>query len=492
VTRAALFAAAAVLFAIAATANSGGYRYGVSDQAFYATAVVKDLHPSFFPRDSGLIATQAKLMWADEMVAGLVRVTGLDLPALSLVLYALTLLLLFGGAVWFARAMGYSWWAVAALLLLLTFRHRIAKTGANSLEGYMHPRMLAFGLGVFALVATLRRRAGWTAVWLIAAACWHPTTAFWFAIVASTAFVTARVQWRRSMWIAGGLAVVAAVWLVSVGPLAGRLVRMDAAWVAVLAEKDYLFPHEWPTYAWIANLSYPLVIVTTFRYRDRLRIAAESERSLLTGLLALVAVFLAVLPLTVVRVALAVQSQTTRVFWLLDFIVAGYVAWWLMDAASPTRLRRIAVFSLLAALSIARGAYLIAGPESDRRLVALGLPSTPWADAMAWLRAQPPATYVLADPGHAWKYGVSVRLAAEKDTVLEAGKDTALALYDRDVAMEVARRQVALRDFDQLTAGDVRRLHAQYAFDAMVAERSRTFDLPMLYSNAQFVIYGLR
>jgi hypothetical protein len=76
--------------------------------------------------------------------------------------------------------------------------------------------------------------------------------------------------------------------------------------------------------------------------------------------------------------------------------------------------------------------------------------------------------------------------------LLEAGKDTALALYDRDVAMEVAGRQNALRDFDRLTTDDVRRLQAQFELDAIVVERSRTLDLPMLYSNAQFVIYRLR
>jgi len=492
VTRAALLWAAAVVFAIAATANSGGYRYGVSDQAFYATAVVKDLHPSLFPRDTRLIDTQAALMWADEIVAALSRATGLDLPALSFWLYVVTLLTLFAAAVRFARTLGYSWWAVAALLVLLTLRHRIAKTGANSLEGYMHPRELSFGLGVLAMAMALRLRAFWAGLCLFAAACWHPTTAFWFAIVAMTTLAAARVRARRWMWIAAAAAVAAAIWLVTAGPFAGRLMRMDARWLAVLAEKDYLFPHQWPAYAWIINLSYPLLIVLAYRRRTRAGVAIGTEHALVVGCLVLFGLFCAVLPFTVLRVALAVQSQATRVFWVLDFVVAGYAAWWLMDDLARSRAARTAVLCLLGALSLARGWYLVGGPQSGRELVQRDLPSDDWMEAMHWLRQQPSSWYVLADPGHAWKYGVSVRLAAEKDTLLEEGKDTALALYDRGLAMEVADRQTALRDFDRFTTGDVRRVGERYGLDAMIVERSRAFDLPVMHENPHFVIYRLR
>ena len=53
---------------------------------------------------------------------------------------------------------------------------------------------------------------------------------------------------------------------------------------------------------------------------------------------------------------------------------------------------------------------------------------------MNWLRAQPVNWHVLADPGHAWKYGSSVRVAARRDTLLESGKDSSMAMYDRDLA----------------------------------------------------------
>jgi hypothetical protein len=497
VTRRLALTVGAFLFGLVATANSGGYRYGVSDQAFYATAVVKDLHPSFFPRDTPLLETQARLMWSDEIVAGFARAFGVDLPPLFFALYVLTLLALFFSAVVFGRAAGLSWWAVATLLILLTFRHRIAKTGANSLEGYMHPRELAFALGVAALSCLLRGRYLWAAVWTLLSACWHPTTAFWFAVVIAVGVVAAResrtrLESRRTIALAAIVVASVALWLVLRGPLAGRLVTMDAAWLAVLAEKDYLFPHEWPLYAWIANLAYPIIIVLVFRRRRVQGVTVPGEAPLVTGMLALVGIFVISLPLTALRLALPVQMQVTRVFWLLDFTMAVYLAWWLAeDVAGRRQVMRAVIIGVLAAFSLGRGYYL-SFTQPNRQLIAVSLPRSPWVEAMQWLKAQPPTRYVLADPGHAWKYGVSVRLAAEKDTLIESGKDTALALYDRNIAMAVADRLAALRDFDQLTTPAALALRARYGLDVVVLEHTQRLELPELYRNREFVIYDLR
>ena len=45
------------------------------------------------------------------------------------------------------------------LAALMTLRHRITQTGANSLEPYFQPRMLAFALGAWAIAAYLRGAA---------------------------------------------------------------------------------------------------------------------------------------------------------------------------------------------------------------------------------------------------------------------------------------------------------------------------------------------
>ena len=481
---------AAVAFAFLATANSGGYRYGVSDQAFYTPAVIKQLHPSFYPHDTNLLAAESRLMWSDEIVAGLSRALNVELPPLYLAIYLATLALLFAAAATFARAAGLSWWAAAAFLIVLTFRHRISKTAANSLEGYMHPRMLAFALGVLALGAVLRGRHARAIVWTAVAACWHPTTAFWFGLVAATAILVDRPRWRRAMSIVLAAVALSAVWAVVRGPLAGRLAIMDPAWLSVLADKDYLFPHEWPVYAWLLNAAYPIVILAIYRRRLAVGGTAVGERALVAGLMALAGVFVIALPFTILRLALAVQMQVTRVFWILDFAAAGYLCWWLMDdrIRQSGAGKRVAAGLLLAA-SLGRGGYLL---SQGRRLISMDLPRSPWTEAMDWLNAAPADWYVLADPGHAWKYGVSVRLAAAKDVLVETGKDTALAMYDREVAMQVGERLTALRDFDALGAADFRAIAARYGVDVLIVERTHRLELAELYGNQQFVVYRLK
>jgi hypothetical protein len=503
VRRSLALAGAAIIFAGLATINSAGYRYGVSDQAFYATAVAKAIRPDLFPRDTVLLEAQARLMLADETVGWAARLTGAGLPAIHFVFYLLTLAALFVGARWFARALGLSEWATAVFILLLTFRHQITRTGANTLEGYMHPRQLAFALGVMTFAGVLQGRWLAAAIALIAAAVMHTTTAVWFGIAAGVAVVWSLPNRPRWVGIGAAATVAAGLWAVLAGPLAGRLVRMDAAWLAVLTEKTYLFPASWPAYAWIVNLAYPAIIVAASLRRrasdrdqtgvrhgsDGAQTSRAREGSLVAGLLALVALFLAVTPLTAVPIALAVQLQINRVFWLLDFVALAYVAWWLTGLARSTS-GRAALAGVLLALSLGRGAFVL--NAANRAVVTVDLPDTRWVEAMRWLERQPATWHVLADPGHGWRYGVSVRLAALHDVLLETGKDTALGIYDRDIAMRIAERIDALHNFERLTTGDVRALAARYALDVVVVEATRSFDLPVLYRNEQFVVYDLR
>jgi hypothetical protein len=115
---------------------------------------------------------------------------------------------------------------------------------------------------------------------------------------------------------------------------------------------------------------------------------------------------------------------------------------------------------------------------------------SPWTDAMGWLTRQPIDVHVLADPGHAWKYGTSVRVSAERDVLLEEVKDTALAIYSRDVAVRVVERTNAIGDFSALTAERARALAQQFELDYLVTEAD--LPLPVAYRNSQFRIYTLR
>src|SRR5260221_3872702 len=72
----------ATVFILLATLNSAGYRYGASDQAFYIPAVLRHLDAALFPQDRVLIDAQARLILADDILAGAVRLARGSLPPL--------------------------------------------------------------------------------------------------------------------------------------------------------------------------------------------------------------------------------------------------------------------------------------------------------------------------------------------------------------------------------------------------------------------------
>ncbi len=480
-------AGGALVFCLLAILNSGGYHYGVGDQAFYVPAVVQHLKPALFPRDRPLLHVQDRFMAIDDGMAALAA-TGIPLPYLSFVLYLASLLLLYGAAIAIGGTLYHSRWTTATLVLLLTLRHRITQTGANSLESYFHPRMLAFGIGASAVALYLRRRHAAALALVPVAFLIHPTTGIWFGILIAMAIAADDARWRRVLLLLVPAGAAAAIWMIAAGPLRGHLARMDPRWASVLAGKDYVFPMDWGPAFWLVNLGYAVLIGAAIEMRRRRGTAIRQERGLLLGGLALLAVFLISWPLMRVWIALALQLQTSRIFWLLDFMAAIYVAWLLVEGL-PRRTGRAAAMVLLAA-GAARGVYVMAIEHRSSPLVALRLPADDWSDAMRWIATSEPGSHVLADPGHAWKYGSSVRVGGERDVYVEEVKDAALALYSREVAMRVLGRMQDAHDFGALDAGRALALASQYDLDYLVIDRDMR--LPLLYRNHRFRIYALK
>ena len=189
-------ASGAVVFCLVAVLNCGGYRYGVGDQAFYIPAVTQHLNPDLFPRDRAILHAQDRFMLYDDAIAALVRGSGVPVPTVFFAGFLLGLALLFGAIAAIGRTLYPSWLGVAMLAALMTLRHRITQTGANSLESYFQPRMIAFALGAWAIAAYLRGRAATALAILLLAAAVHPTTALWFAIWAGVAIFVSERSWR--------------------------------------------------------------------------------------------------------------------------------------------------------------------------------------------------------------------------------------------------------------------------------------------------------
>jgi hypothetical protein len=481
--------AAFVVFVVVATANGGMYRYGVSDQAFYIPVVTRALDPAAFPRDAALIDAQGRLMLADEALALLVRTTGASLETLFLAGYLLSLVLIFGGLGAIGQRLYANPWTTCALGAAFTLRHHITRTSANTFEPYFHPRMLAFGIGLLAVAAYLHRRAALAVALVAVAAAVHSTTAIWFAVLIGAALVVSEPWWRRVAIPAGLLGAAVGAWAVLAGPLRGRLVVMDAIWLQAVASKDSLFATEWPLEAWAINLGTLGVLWLAYRFRAARGLAGAEERGLVWGATGLVAVFLLTLPFVAARVAFPVQLQISRVFWLVDVVATMALVGALAEAQWLTRLGRPALAACLLALAAGRGGYILFIEHPERALFERQLADTSWHEAMRFVASLPKDAHVLADSGHAWRYGTSVRVSGHHDVFLEETKDSAVAIYSRDVAARVVERIRALGDLSSRSPDDIQRLGEQYGITHVVT----TGQLPLTpaFANAEFRVYAL-
>lgn len=486
------FACCLLPFVVLATLNAGGYRYGASDQAFYLPAVLAKLDPALFPRDTPLLTAQSTLTTYDEVVATVVRVTGLGVPRVFAGLYVVALVLIAAGA-WLVGRRVYGTSAASfALLAAMTLRHAIARSGTNTLEGYFHPRQIAFGFGLLAVAAFLRGQLAVVAALMLCAAAVHPTAALWFAIWLSTASLLVSPSARRWLTFIAPLVAAAAAWALVSGPLAGRLVRMDDEWLRLLASKDYLFILEWPLYAWVFNLGYLAVIAMVFRRRLAAGLVSPYEGALVRGSVSLVLVFVMAIVAQAMQIALGFQLQPARLFLVFDFLATVYGVWAIAEmsgrARQLNRWRPIAAATLVLLFSCVRGAYVLA--QAARPPVQLDIPDDDWGRAMAWARTTPKNSGWLADPMHAILYGTSVRVAGERDVFVEGVKDTALGIYDRRIAVRTDERLRELNDFSGFSLETARSLALRYELDYLVTEH--TLDLPLAFASGPLRVYRLR
>ncbi len=479
-------------FAVLATLNAGGYRYGASDQAFYIPAILHQLDPALYPRDWAMIGAQGRYFLLDELMAAVMRATGLSLPALFLLAQAAALAALYAGAIGLGRTVLTTPWAMAAWVAALTLRHRIAKTGVNTLEGYFHPRVLVCGLGLLSLALLVRDRPWWALALAVASGALHPTTAACFVVLIAVAIVVMRPRARRPLAAASG---AAALWM-GLQAWRGRsvfdLAIMDGDWLALVATKDYTFPTAWSFDTWAINLIAPLALGGALLARRRAGRLAPVEAGLGLGAAALVAGFVASLPFIAAGVALAVQLQTSRVLWPVELLATLYAVWWLAEApAAPARRWRPAVVAaLLVAVSVSRGIYVGFVEHPERATVDIDLPDDDWTEALEWVADHtPPTAYVLADPGHAWKFGTAVRIGAERDVYLEETKDVAMAMYSRGAAARVRDRIDRVAGFADFDEAALRALAAREGLTVLVTERQ--LQLPVLHAEDDVRVYRL-
>ena len=141
-------------------------------------------------------------------------------------------------------------------------------------------------------------------------------------------------------------------------------------------------------------------------------------------------------------------------------------------------------------LSAIRGGYVTRVEFPERPFARLDIADDDWGRAMTWAQSTDAGAGWVADPLHAVRYGTSLRAAAGRDVLVEAVKDSAIGMYDRDVAMRTKERLDAIGDFAALTPERARALAATYDLDYLVTEHA--LELPLAFESGALHVYRLR
>jgi hypothetical protein len=239
----------------------------------------------------------------------------------------------------------------------------------------------------------------------------------------------------------------------------------------------------------VVNLGYLGVIGGVYASRRRGGLVDARETGLVAGCLALVAILLALLPLQAARIALAVQLQPARVFWLLDFLAVVYAVWLMAEGVAVRVHRAQLAAAALVVIAAARGGYVMRVEFPERPLFEVSVPGD-WGRVAAWARSTRPDSGWLADPMHAVRYGSSLRMAAARDVFVEAVKDSAIGMYDRTTALRTRARVDAVGDFRSLTPARARQIAARHGLDYLVTEQP--IALPLAFQSGPIRVYALR
>ena len=238
--------------------------------------------------------------------------------------------------------------------------------------------------------------------------------------------------------------VLLVVALVARGQLVARLTIMDPAWIAAFSGRDYVFPTaSWSVGTWLSLLVGPAIVLAVSMWRRRTGNSSPAERAIALGALSLFGIFVLSLPLIAARVALAIQLQTSRVFWPIEFLATAYVVWVLAEApwtVTPAHTRARILMAILLVAAAARGFYVLR-IEHHNPLVAVWPQETDWRRLGRWIAATTPRdAHFLVHPEHVFRYGSSFRVVAQRDVLLEVVKDRAMAMYSREAAVRLEER----------------------------------------------------
>ena len=444
-----------------------GYHYGVQDQFLYVPAIKQHVNPELYPRDGALFQVHTRVMALDDLVALSMRATGLPADWAVFLWHLLSLyVLLFACLQVSRRCFGEraaQWAAVVGVAVMLTL-----EVGATLLflaDEYLHPRTLATAFLLLGLAAVLDRKVVMTLLWVVAAALLHPTMA------AAGTLHLAFIGWRPPKQFAATTQPTAGAGAAFLSlPLLGG---SNDAWREVLATRWYLYPLQWPWYAWL-GVAVPVVLLAWFARLEQGsgRPASHICRRLIaSGLAGVVAGIVVSITPQLERLIPTEPMRTLHLFTLLTVLLGGGI---LGERFLRDRATRWALVFLPLGAAMFVPQLLVLYPGSPHIEWPGRIARNDWTEAFEWVRQNTPRdAYFALSPRYQESAGEDFhdfRSLAERSALADYSKDRGVVANWPELA-PAWREQVQDRDnWEQFAAADFARLKEKYGVTWAILE----------------------
>jgi hypothetical protein len=447
-----------------------GYHPGLEDDSFYLAAIKRNLNSALFPHDADFFRVQFQATIFDKLIAFSVRLTHLPLAWVALAWQIAAVFFLLHGC-WriarrcFVRPEAH-WAATALVAALLTMP--IGGIAINLADQYLHPRTLATGAILAAVVAVLDRRY-WVAGLLLAIAFVIHAIMASFGI-SFCLFLVWQLRGRQSP-----NASVVAILI----PLGWLFEPASDAWRQAAGTRGFYFLNLWEWYEWLGVFA-PLALM--FLWMRFLRLHTMTSEApafhpfvsalLYYGAFQTLVGFLVMLPPGLERLRPFEPMRYLHLLYVLFFLLVGGLL------GSYVLNRRVYRWALLfvplsAGMFYAQRKLYPASPHLELPFVHS---EDGWLQAFEWIRQYTPNDSLFAlDPHYETLPGEDqhgFRALAERSVLADYEKDAGMAARVPSLAPRWLREVRALDGWRKFHDADFARLKHDFGVTWVVLSRA--------------------
>jgi hypothetical protein len=452
-----------------------GYHPGVEDDGVYLPAIKRQLNPQLYPHDFEFFTLQLQATVFDKLIAGSIRLTHLPVGIAVLLWHFVSVFLLLWGCWQISRRCfnepHAQWAAVTTVAVLLTMP--VAGTALYLGDQYLHPRLLASGVILGAIVAILDRTYFLAAACLAIALIIHPLMASFG--ISYCIFLAWKERPRAN-----------APLLALLFPLGWIFEPTSDAWRAAAHTRDYYSLSNWHWYEWLGVFA-PLVLLWWFR-----RVATRGGSTVVAhvtwrlvgyGLFQLAVASTIMLPASLERLKPLQPMRYLHLLYLIFVLISGGLI--------GRHILRRRVFRWLLFFVPLSLVMFYTQRQTFPASPHLEFPGTvshnSWIQAFEWVRQNTPLDgYFALDPHYMERPGEdfhSFRALAERSALADYVKDPSVATQVPRLAPRWQEQVHAQEGWSHFQAADFQRLKRRFGEDWVVLEGNAAPGMDCPYHN---------